>query len=710
MGAVCGKAAPQADAADASLAYSDEDNDPVFQPVRAERRVSEPQVAPATPSAALRDAGGAAAAPLSPAWPEDAAPDALAAGNAGSAIDVARAEPPVRLRWQRGELLGTGAFGRVYLGLNEETGELLAVKEVLLSGGTMAKATEQLRSLEAEVGLLRALSHPNIVRYIGTERTQEVRTTRRRRYVGCRCGSAEAFAAQALHIFLEFVPGGSIAGLLSKFGPFAERVVAVYTRQILEGLAYLHRNQIMHRDIKGANILVDNTGVVKLADFGASRQLADLVTMESGFKSMKGTPYWMAPEVIKQTGHGRQADIWSVGCTALEMVTAKPPWGEYATQVSALFHIASAKGPPPLPAGLSPEALDFMLLCFNRVPKDRPNAVRLLQHPFVAAVGDVVRQSTAGASASASLASTPTAGAGFRRTVSTIPEGISPSPSTEAAASAPRFTPADPLSSMGTSASEKTSSPAESDEQAMESLRRRLQLDASADAEGPAPGGRSPDLPSAGASSALSPNSLDSAGGSPYNPMQEPSWSPGQSLADLRQSPAGSGGGNGQQSQPIPVAASLPQSPGLPASPTPLGTPPSKIRVTPRRAAGDSPVARAVAALEKSTLEQAAKQEGSPVKGRSAALPPRPAPPAAAAPLSTDSPLVPLGEPRASDSLRVSDETIDSLLARAEQESVAARDAARMEMRRSKQAQWEAELQRELDAQREEKRGRRSGA
>jgi hypothetical protein len=79
MGAVCGKAAPQADAADASLAYSDEDNDPVFQPVRAERRVSEPQVAPATPSAALRDAGGAAAAPLSPAWPEDAAPDALAA-------------------------------------------------------------------------------------------------------------------------------------------------------------------------------------------------------------------------------------------------------------------------------------------------------------------------------------------------------------------------------------------------------------------------------------------------------------------------------------------------------------------------------------------------------------------------------------------------------------------------------------------------------
>ena len=504
---------------------------------------------------------------------------------------------------------------------------------------------------------------------------------------------------QALHIFLEFVPGGSIAGLLSKFGPFAERVVAVYTRQILEGLAYLHRNQIMHRDIKGANILVDNTGVVKLADFGASRQLADLVTMESGFKSMKGTPYWMAPEVIKQTGHGRQADIWSVGCTAVEMITAKPPWSEYATQVSALFHIASAKGPPPLPGGLSPEALDFLLLCFNRVPKDRPNATRLLQHPFVAAVADPARQSGAGA-----VAITPTAGAGFRRTVSTIPEGISPSPSTEAAASAPRYTPADPLSSMGTSASEKTSSPAESDEQAMESLRRRLQLDGSADAAGPAPGGRSPDMPVSSAS-ALSPNSLDSLGGSPFNPMQEPSWSPGQSMVDLRQSPAGA-------VPPGPAAVALyraPLAPGLPASPPAQTTPAApKIRVTPRRTPGDSPVARAVAALEKSASDKAAKQEGSPVKGRTAAMLPRPVPPAALPP--TVSPQLQPAEPRPSesDSLRLSDETIDSLLARAEQQSVAAREAARLEMRRSKQAQWEAELQRELEAQREEKRRRSS--
>jgi serine/threonine protein kinase len=73
--------------------------------------------------------------------------------------------------------------------------------------------------------------------------------------------------------------------------------------------------------VKGANILVDNAGIVKLADFGASKRLAEMVTMDGGHKSIKGTPYWMAPEVIKQTGHGRQADIWSVGCTILEMAT-----------------------------------------------------------------------------------------------------------------------------------------------------------------------------------------------------------------------------------------------------------------------------------------------------------------------------------------------------------------------------------------------------
>ncbi|XP_076938750.1 mitogen-activated protein kinase kinase kinase 3-like [Bidens hawaiensis] len=153
--------------------------------------------------------------------------------------------PRVVIRWRRGELIGCGAFGHVYMGMNLDSGELLAVKQ----------------------------------RYLGTVREEDT-----------------------LNILLEFVPGGSISSLLGKFGPFPEAVIRMYTKQLLLGLDYLHKNGIMHRDIKGANILVDNKGCIKLADFGASKQVVELAN-GSGAKSMKGTPYWMAPEVILQTGH-----------------------------------------------------------------------------------------------------------------------------------------------------------------------------------------------------------------------------------------------------------------------------------------------------------------------------------------------------------------------------------------------------------------------
>lgn len=113
-------------------------------------------------------------------------------------------------------------------------------------------------------------------------------------------------------------------------------MIRVYSRQILEGLHYLHSHRIVHRDIKGANILIDNNGIAKLADFGAA---TNLIQSDDNPKSLHGTPYWMAPEVIHQTGHSRQADIWSLGCTVIEMFTGKPPWNQFKTQVSALFHI-----------------------------------------------------------------------------------------------------------------------------------------------------------------------------------------------------------------------------------------------------------------------------------------------------------------------------------------------------------------------------------
>ncbi|NP_001312547.1 mitogen-activated protein kinase kinase kinase NPK1 [Nicotiana tabacum] len=269
--------------------------------------------------------------------------------------------PPIR--WRKGEMIGCGAFGRVYMGMNVDSGELLAIKEVsiAMNGASRERAQAHVRELEEEVNLLKNLSHPNIVRYLGTARE-----------------------AGSLNILLEFVPGGSISSLLGKFGSFPESVIRMYTKQLLLGLEYLHKNGIMHRDIKGANILVDNKGCIKLADFGASKKVVELATM-TGAKSMKGTPYWMAPEVILQTGHSFSADIWSVGCTIIEMATGKPPWSQQYQEVAALFHIGTTKSHPPIPEHLSAESKDFLLKCLQKEPHLRHSASNLLQHPFVTA-------------------------------------------------------------------------------------------------------------------------------------------------------------------------------------------------------------------------------------------------------------------------------------------------------------------------------------
>ncbi|CAD6219473.1 unnamed protein product [Miscanthus lutarioriparius] len=267
--------------------------------------------------------------------------------------------PPIR--WRKGELIGAGAFGQVYLGMNLDSGELLAVKQVLIgrSNATREKAQAHIKELEEEVKLLKNLSHPNIVRYLGTVREEDT-----------------------LNILLEFVPGGSIQSLLGKLGSFPEPVIKKYTKQILQGLEYLHSNAIIHRDIKGANILVDNKGCIKLADFGASKQVAKLATVTAA-KTMKGTPYWMAPEVIVGSGHSFSADIWSVGCTVIEMATGKPPWSQQYQEVALLFHVGTTKSHPPIPEHLSPEAKDFLLKCLQKEPELRSTAPDLLKHPFV---------------------------------------------------------------------------------------------------------------------------------------------------------------------------------------------------------------------------------------------------------------------------------------------------------------------------------------
>lgn len=269
-----------------------------------------------------------------------------------------------RVSWRKGDLIGTGANGRVYLGLEEDTGAIIAVKEVMFTKN--AYDLEERAQMQEEIELLRSLQHPNIVTYLGTDVCDNNHT---------------------LYIFTEWVPGGSIQALVNKFGRLSEAIVRKYLAQLLVGLGYLHDQQVIHRDIKAANILVDDRGTIKLADFGSSKRIGSMELMSNHNHSLRGTPYFMAPEVIMQTGHGYKADIWSVGCTILQMVTGQPPWKslKLGSPAALMFHIANAEAPPPLPPVLSSDLETLLLATFSRDTRKRPTASELLRHPFVEA-------------------------------------------------------------------------------------------------------------------------------------------------------------------------------------------------------------------------------------------------------------------------------------------------------------------------------------
>jgi serine/threonine protein kinase len=289
-------------------------------------------------------------------------------------------------KYKRGPCIGQGSFGTVYMALDETRGGFMALKEVEVG----VRDAAEVKKLVEEISLLRALDHANIVRYLGSR--------------------IEGSERQGIIvIFTEWVAGGSIRTILDRFGPLCPNVVRSYTCQALDGLAYLHANSIAHRDIKGANILVTDSGTVKLADFGTSIKVFASASADAkkgdgeeghvngsggdggggggAVVEMAGSPLFMAPEAMTDPAQcdGRKSDIWSLGATALQMSTGSPPWKEQGFQnfMQLMLFVARNDSTPAIDPALPPALRDFIGLTFRRDPNLRPSAKQLLTHPFL---------------------------------------------------------------------------------------------------------------------------------------------------------------------------------------------------------------------------------------------------------------------------------------------------------------------------------------
>jgi len=289
--------------------------------------------------------------------------------------------------WAVGALLGVGRRSQVYAGLDRATGKQAAIKVVSIDAGSSSASTNEAKgsAIEQELSHYRSLSHRHVVEYIG-------------------CSMQRRGPRHKLQVILEHVSGGSVARMLAEFGALSENVARLYCNQILSGLQYLHSNKISHRCLSGANCLVTLEGVVKLADFGAlgasslnpelwsgpgAKNWADASVCALGLDSLDRSVFWMPPEVVQGKGQGRRGDIWRLGCTVIEMLTASHPWPGLANEAhpwGALLKIATTPGGPPRPPGISDEALDFLDQCLKPNPSERPTAAQLRQHKWLASM------------------------------------------------------------------------------------------------------------------------------------------------------------------------------------------------------------------------------------------------------------------------------------------------------------------------------------
>ena len=247
------------------------------------------------------------------------------------------------------EKLGSGSFGTVWKALRRTDGAMVAVKMIDLE-----ESEEDIMELQREIAFLQSCDKAYVTQY------------------------HECFVAGAqLCIVMELMEGGSVLDIAGMPG-LTEGHIALICKQSLAGLAYLHAQGRIHRDIKAANILIDRAGVCKLADFGVAAQVS---SQRSRRHTFVGTPFWMAPEVIEQAGYDSRADIWSLGITAIELAMGQPPL-THLHPMRAIFHIP--KNPAPrLTDAYSETFRDFVAQCLQKDPMERPFARDLRQHPFL---------------------------------------------------------------------------------------------------------------------------------------------------------------------------------------------------------------------------------------------------------------------------------------------------------------------------------------